>query len=63
MFRKTFGIQGVIFFFFEVKGRYKDSLVKLLLFADLLGWCYLFQILYTSSALKISKNVVKTECF
>ena len=49
--------------FFEVKGRYKDSFVKLLLFADLLGGCYLFEILHTSSAMKISKNVVKTECF
>ena len=61
MFQKTFVIQGVIFF--EVKGRYKDSFVKLLLFADLLGGCYLFEILHTSSAMKISKNVVKTECF
>ena len=61
MFQKTFVIQGVIFF--EVKGRYKDSFVKLLLFADLLGGCYLFEILHTWSAMKISKNVVKTECF
>ena len=59
MFRKTFVIQGA-FLFFEVKGRYKESFVKLLLFADLLRGCYLFEILHTSSAMKISKNVLKT---
>ena len=42
-------------FCFEVKGRYKDLFLKLLLFANLLGGCYLFEILHTASAMNLVK--------
>ena len=47
-------------FFFEMKEGYELSCVIILIFAKLLG---LFEILYTSSTVKTSKNVVKSGCF
>ena len=66
MFQKTFVIKGVIFFFFFfLKWRVdtKTLLENYYYFSDLLGGSYLFEILHTSSTMKISKNVVKTGCF
>ena len=48
---------------FLSEGEIQGLFCKIISFADLLGGCYLFEILHTSSAVEFSKNVVKTGCF
>ena len=53
MFQKTFAMKRANIF---SKYIYKVSCVKMLLLAKLLGGRYLFEILHSSFAVKISKN-------
>ena len=49
-------------YFFKIKDIYKVSCLELVILGKLLGSRYLFEILHTSPAVKISKNV-KSGCF
>ena len=49
-------------YFFKIKEIYKVSCLELVILGKLLGGRYLFEILHTSPAVKISKNV-KSGCF
>ena len=49
-------------YFFKIKDIYKVSCLELVILGKLLGDRYLFEILHTSPAVKISKNV-KSGCF
>ena len=46
----------------EMKEGYKVSCVKILMFAELLGGWYLYEIKHTSSTVKTIKNEVKSGC-
>ena len=46
--------------FFQVKEGYKFSCVKIIMCVELLGDCYLFEILHTSSTVKTRWDVVKS---